>query len=353
MKSGAPSTKEETTRASRESTLKRKPPVNLRPEDLWLFEYAPEYETPPSASVLELENVWASSDGLLFKRGRILPESFVVPANLEQWTKLSIWKFLARNYLLKKRRRFQPAAAWITDDWSYGYYHWFADTLPRLYTIRDRINDLVLLLPYNYEKLSFVRPSLAPFGVKRLEFVKQGEALLCRKLIVPMHTAHTGNHDDKVIRGVRDLLTGSDAEQRQAPPRGRVYISRGKASIRRINNEAEVIEVLREFDFEVFHFEDQSFAEQVRIASGARYLVSNHGAGLTNMLFMSPGTNVLELRNKTDWLDNCYFTLASALNLRYFYQTCEAENADENPHSANLLVDTDALRRNLQLMLDS
>jgi hypothetical protein len=334
-------------------TTVRRLPVNLQPSDLWLFEYAPEHETPPPAGLLELENVWASDDGLLFKGGKILPESFVVPANLEKWKKRSVVKFLATNYLLKKRRRFKQDAAWITDDWSYGYYHWFADTLPRLFVIKDRIADLVLLLPHQYEKIGFVRPSLAPFGVRNIEFVNKGEALLCQKLVVPRHTAHTGNHNEEIIRGVRDLLVGSYAARGGTTTPERVYISRGKAPIRKIKNEEEVLEILREFDFGIFHFEEHSFEEQVRIASGARYLVTNHGAGLTNMLFMMPGNSVLELRNRKDWFDNCYYTLASALNLNYFYQTCAAENPDEDPHSANLLVDAEELRENLKLMLAS
>ena len=84
-----------------------------------------------------------------------------------------------------------------------------------------------------------------------------------------------------------------------------------------------MIEVLRAFNFRIVRTEDYSFAEQVRLAAGARYLVSNHGAGLTNILFMRPGSSVLELRHATDCINNCYFTLASALNLKYFYQTCQ------------------------------
>jgi capsular polysaccharide biosynthesis protein len=354
MKLDALSHQEEPATPAHESVTGRKLPVNLNRDDLWLFEHAPEFQhETPQANVLEIENVWVNSSGVLFKRGRILPESFVVPENLKQWKKRSIVKFLATNYLLKKRRRFKQDAAWITDDWSNGYYHWFADALPRLFMLRDRIADLVLLLPSQYEKLRFVRPSLSPFGVKRVEFIDEGYALLCQKLIVPRHTAHTGNHDQEIIRGVRELLVSSYAGERGLHESDRVYISRGKAPIRRIKNEEEVIDVLREFDFQIAYFEDYSLEQQVGIVSRARYLVSNHGAGLTNMLFMAAGNNVLELRNRTDAINNCYFNLASALNLNYFYQTCEAENTDEDPHSANLLVDTQALKENLRLMLDS
>ncbi len=89
----------------------------------------------------------------------------------------------------------------------------------------------------------------------------------------------------------------------------------------------------------------------MRVASGARYMVSNHGAGLTNMLFMKAGGRVLELRHESDRINNCYFTLASALELDYLYQTCTPVVQGEDPHTADLRVDAEKLRDNLRLML--
>jgi len=71
------------------------------------------------------------------------------------------------------------------------------------------------------------------------------------------------------------------------------------------------------------------------------------------MLFMPAGTAVLELRNQMDRINNCYFTLSSALGLNYFYQPCAPGNRDEDPHAADLLVDTGALKTNLNLLLGS
>jgi hypothetical protein len=71
------------------------------------------------------------------------------------------------------------------------------------------------------------------------------------------------------------------------------------------------------------------------------------------MLFMPEGANVLELRHQTDAINNCYFTLSSALNLDYFYQSCPPVAAGENPHTANLIVDLETLRTNLSLLVGS
>src|SRR5206468_12303527 len=141
----------------RESKVRRKLPVNFKPGDLPLFNHELE-KIIPQTRLLEFRDVWASADGFLFKGGRILEESFAFPLHFEEWKKRRVFKFFASNYLLKKRRRFERDAIWVVDDWSYGYFHWLADALTRLFTVKDRLSDLVLLLPHRYKALEFVRP---------------------------------------------------------------------------------------------------------------------------------------------------------------------------------------------------
>ncbi|MEB3219521.1 MAG: hypothetical protein VKN72_25250 [Nostocales cyanobacterium 94392] len=43
--------------------------------------------------------------------------------------------------------------------------------------------------------------------------------------------------------------------------------------------------------------------------------------------------------------------LPTALNLRYFYQICDSENPKEEAHTANLIVDCQILRKNIEQML--
>jgi capsular polysaccharide biosynthesis protein len=75
------------------------------------------------------------------------------------------------------------------------------------------------------------------------------------------------------------------------------------------------------------------------------HLIGLHGAGLTNMLFMREGGKVLELRNQNDAHNNCYFSLASELNLDYFYLLNQGNTNDT--HTVDIIVDIDELRNNL------
>jgi hypothetical protein len=69
------------------------------------------------------------------------------------------------------------------------------------------------------------------------------------------------------------------------------------------------------------------------------------------MLFLPERSSVFELRKFGDSHCNCYFILASALGVKFYYQQCQAENPDEDGGSADVLVDVRLFRKNLELML--
>jgi capsular polysaccharide biosynthesis protein len=76
----------------------------------------------------------------------------------------------------------------------------------------------------------------------------------------------------------------------------------------------------------------------VSCARNADVLAANHGAGLTNMLFMKPGSRVLELRYEHDNHNNCFFALANTLAVSYHYQLTKAKSDNPFPFSGNTFV---------------
>ncbi|HEX5707059.1 MAG TPA: glycosyltransferase family 61 protein [Pyrinomonadaceae bacterium] len=337
-------------------TATRRLPENLRDEDLRLFSHALEARTP-ACRLLRLRETSASGEGLLFKGLRVLPESFAHPSTCEAFTRRrrGVLKFLAANRLARRRVRLDEPCLWITDDWSHGYFHWFADALPRLLAARDYLGEAVLLLPARYRGLEFVASSLRAFSPREVRFIGEGEVYVCRELLLPTQTAPSGDFNESLIKELRTLLVefyGGAEDTRGAFES--VYISRARAPKRRVENEEEVVSVVREFGFEVVYAEDLTFAEQVRLHARARRLVSIHGAGLTNMLFMPTGGGVLELRKEGHAYELCYFGMASALDLRYFYQPCPPVRPDDTGmHAADLRVDTSLLASNLRRMSDA
>ena len=59
----------------------------------------------------------------------------------------------------------------------------------------------------------------------------------------------------------------------------------------------------------------------------------------------------MELRQAGDANRNFFFSLASALNQNYFYQTCQPVGSQVHPHVADIVVDTATLEQNVRLLL--
>ncbi|WP_082341664.1 glycosyltransferase family 61 protein [Paenibacillus solani] len=75
----------------------------------------------------------------------------------------------------------------------------------------------------------------------------------------------------------------------------RFYISRKKASVRRIINENEVIHCLEAHGFVSLCLEDWTVAQQIKMFASAKAIVGQHGAGMSNLAFCTPGTRVIEI----------------------------------------------------------
>jgi capsular polysaccharide biosynthesis protein len=331
-------------------------PINLDRADLDLFKHELEKEIP--ATVLRyLNNVTVSSEGFLLDGINILDESFPDPKSADSMFGIKgRIKAVIRHKLavleckLKRPIKAPVNSIWVTDTLSYNYFHWFTDVLPRILSVQDKLEEATLLLPGSYQSKKYVLSSLKPLPLRRVEFISK--PVYCDRLTIPAHTAPTGNYNESIIRDVREIYVNFCDQNLIANDFERVYISRGKAQRRKLSNEAECIKVLEEFGFKTIHFEDYSFEQQVEMIRNARYLVSSHGSGLTNMLFMKSNGRVLELRQRGDLYNNCFFSLASVLGFKYFYQLCDSQNYGENANTANLIVDCQLLRENIQQMLD-
>lgn len=83
--------------------------------------------------------------------------------------------------------------------------------------------------------------------------------------------------------------------------------------------------------------EELSFEEQLKLMSQTRILISNHGAGLTNMIFMPNNGIVFELKGTANTINNCFFKLADALGLKYYYSM--NNSSSNNIQKADIKVD--------------
>jgi hypothetical protein len=95
-----------------------------------------------------------------------------------------------------------------------------------------------------------------------------------------------------------------------------MYVSRKGALSRRLINENKLFEKLKTLGFEFIDSSLLSVSEQIELFSECCLLISPHGAGLSNMVFMPEGSNVIEFfalnRN-----NDCYYELAKYSGLNY------------------------------------
>lgn len=169
----------------------------------------------------------------------------------------------------------------------------------------------------------------------------------------PVSGLHGDYNADNLTRLRAAILERTGATQ-AAPVR--LYLTRSSVKRRTVANEAATVSALEEYGFEVVDTAGMTFAEQVRLFARCEALVSPHGAGLANMLFMSPGSPVLELASQTatesEHIHGEFWRLSYALGLPYLYQYCaNGENHGRHPIDVDMIVDIDRLRRNVELML--
>lgn len=244
----------------------------------------------------------------------------------------------------------------IHHPWAANYWHWLTEVILRVWMVRDKTHNMVLVLPESMKNTIFVKQSLEGFTFKRVFYIPEGKHLLVRNLCVPEVKHFADSYYSKELHEIRAYYKQTViASRRQSHSYEKIYISRKKSTKRKVVNEDEVEQLLINYGFDIICNEDFDFNEQVSLFSNAKYVVSIHGAGLTNMLFMKEGSSVLELHKKRtndhDWHSFAFWYMSNALGFRYYHQVCEPDDPHSTFFAANFVVDISLLEKNIKFML--
>jgi capsular polysaccharide biosynthesis protein len=299
-------------------------------------------------SVYTLEDVFVNHEALIFRRGRIYPESFVAPMYRARYKRESRpGAFLLKNYWLRRGAVTMPSGLWAIDNFSPdNYHHWLVDVLPRLLLAEELYPDeRVLLLPRYYARQPYIPFTLQAFSrIDRIGWIgARAKTRVQRLAFVPRPPVFLRDLLGEVANRVGSLA-GAPSDAR------RIYFSRTDAPRRRARNEKELIRVLRSYDFEIIRIDPAKPWEQVRASLGANLIAGVHGAALTNLIFMQPGGRLLELRHgQNEVFFKAYGPLAKAMGIHYRAQICELahEAIGYEINNADLIVDLDLFRENL------
>lgn len=329
-------------------------PLNLKEGEENLFQFKG-YKVK-ALSLKKYRNCFVTFNGIGLK-SLILMRSTVYhyPTSFIQFYKKALLQWVVSRFTRSgkiKQLEKDKSYALIFQPW-FNYYHWMLESLPRLLLLKDQWKEITLFLPLSYRSFPFVEESLKTFPIKEIQFIEDDFNLSFEQLWIPALKPFCHQYDPAVLQQLKTLYLPE--HKINAPLR--LFINRDKASFRKIVNKEAVSDILKKYNFVEVDMEGIPFREQVLLASQTRYLISQHGAGLTNMLFMDASASVLELHKKitnpADHHSLVYWTLASALGLKYYHQLCEPLIEEENFFKADIVVDTKMLESNIKLMLEA
>lgn len=238
----------------------------------------------------------------------------------------------------------------------FNYYHWICESIFRLWLVRRKLPSLTLVLPEYYKNADFITGSLEPFNLDNILFIPNGKSLLVRNLVLPqlkpLCDAYNSRHIRQVSKFYRDYV--ANTKELAIEKMERLYISRKFAGRRKVINETEILSILYKYDFSIYYPEKHGFLEQVATFSGIRYLIGEHGSGLTNMLFMDKNTSVLELhKNRTNELSHpsfLFWYMAEALEINYYHQSC-LTSGKEDYFDGDYIIEPKLFECNIILMI--
>ena len=186
-----------------------------------------------------------------------------------------------------------PSAIVLGNFWSENYFHWMVEVLSRLWyrEAYPELADLPILFPRLAQ--SFQYETLEAMGVIGQSHQLASPSIRLADAWLPSLRA-PGGYARRHVRWLKDALFSAFGI-RPATNDRRIFVSRARAQRRRIRNEHEVLAALKPWGFEPVQLETLPLEQQLQLFSEASVVVMPHGAAGTNVMFMPPGSRMVEL----------------------------------------------------------
>ncbi|TKX66099.1 DUF563 domain-containing protein [Halorubrum sp. SP9] len=219
----------------------------------------------------------------------------------------------------------------LTGPWSTGFFHWFAEYLPRLEGVRHFESVTgekpTVIIPNNPPDWLIDSVSLLGFESDRIVEWSGGRVAVDRLIVpevrhIPVQQGYI--HDPFGIEWVGQQLRENVSPSTQRWP-SRVYISRDDADERRVVNETQVVRLLEDYGFSRVILSNLSLAEQIVLFYQADVVIGPHGAGLLNAVY-SEDVQVIEIFG--DYRNACYYTMSGLEGISYACIIGEQRNQD-------------------------
>lgn len=243
-----------------------------------------------------------------------------------------------------------------------NYCHWMCEWFPRYLLAREMVGQIDYVC-MRMKGSNFQVETLTQFGgLKEHQILRDEDGGWYRfdRLISVDNRTVGDTHplwgaNPAVIDLVRRTVLGKPTQA--ARPR-RLYVTRADAGTRMVSNEDALVALLSRYGVETISLTGLSVAQQAAALADCEFLISPHGAGLTNMIFMPAGGVVIELFHYQAG-SVTYPRLAQGCGHNYFYMSCDSVPGSEDPrinrpevqnhrfHYHDIWVDTEILGETL------
>ncbi|KAA5544765.1 glycosyltransferase family 61 protein [Adhaeribacter rhizoryzae] len=304
-------------------------------------DYARGYRQKEIAVITLKDVIFLGNSGALIWQNKVIKESVFDQLRL---TKSPAFRSPA--YMLPQNKSGQFTSLMHLPWAETSNYHWFLDCLPRLYAILQNLKEpTTLIIPANMpafqlETLNFL---LLHNSLLSLQIISKNQKWQVPTFILP--TFISNHYSGFLPPAISDFMRNGIWQGngvKDEPVKGRIYISRAKASKRRLLQEEAVLEILKAHNFKIVYAEALTYAQQVQLFYNAEIIVGAHGAGLTNILF-SKQAQLIEL-HPANQVRSHYFMVCKALGFNYHYLLGSNSNASQdfsiNPAALKILLQT-------------
>ena len=243
--------------------------------------------------------------------------------------------------------------ALLTGFASHNYYHWLIDIVPKFAELQ------AVGLPIDHyfipQDHAFQRETVRALGIdpKKIIAAQRSSHITSDRILAVAWQGQSVTPSR--VQSIRNGFSCIHATNAQSPST-KIYVSRKRSRVRRIENEPALIEMLRSHDFKILTMEDLTMQDQISAFRSAEIIVAPHGAGLANLCFCRPGTKILEITTPYRVL-SLFTRLANAAELEFHLHLAKPLGkqwlrGDTAVGDSNILVDIGDFERTLARLLD-
>lgn len=301
-------------------------------------------------------------NGVVINEGGILTETGYILETTR--TGLSDQHRLVQNGVPKNIKRsyhFNGRLVVISSPGSENWYHWLLQVLPRLIILsKSEIQyDKIYInnLKYEWQKKSlkavvkYLNISEDKLLIENRDVVIQAKELIIPSVPFVLIKDRLSSLDNWLKKELHTIFLRTVEDKTAENKTDIIYVARGKAKVRRIINENQLIKALAEKGISTFYLEDLDPLAQARLFNRIKVIIGPHGSGFANLVFASPGVKVVEIDHYTDPIRSLFKDLTPLVGGTYipYY----VDNTTEEHLEDDMEVDIPAFMSFLMLHIKS